>query len=194
MSDYLSLEELLASEGIEEEANVSYIPLPNTVDVVLSNKLAPEAVTPTAFAFSFFDNSDILLANNRRRKVEVPGGHRDLLPSGRMEEPKAAATREAEEEVGAEIYDVVAIGFMRSHSNGVRPDGYRYPWPNSCQQFFAARIATVRPFEETDECRPPIRLTHEEAEQAFNGRTLALYRAARAALFPHPTPKSPPKP
>ncbi|MCS4088896.1 NUDIX domain-containing protein [Rhizobium sp. BK176] len=204
MSEFMTEDEMLAMEGTAEEANVSYIPLPNTVDVVLSDLLAPDTVTPTAFVFPFFDNGDILLAHNRRRQVEVPGGHRDPIPPKGMtlaealalpmlsfkalkkEHPVVAAKRETDEETGAVVSDVVAVGFMRSHSDGVKPDGYKYPWPNSCQQFFAGLIERVVPFEETDECRPPVRLTHEQAEQAFNGRTLTLYRAARAALFPQP--------
>lgn len=194
MREFLTSEEMLALDGVEQEADVSYIPLPNTVDVVISDVLSPEAITPTAFAFAFFDDGDILLAYNRRRNVEVPGGHRDPLPEGGKEHPAVAAARETFEETGAVVSDLRPVGFMRSHSDGVRPDGYKYPWPNSCQQFFAARIDHVITFEETDECRPPIRLPHEEAEQAFNGRTLALYKAAREALFPLAEPHRLPTP
>jgi 8-oxo-dGTP pyrophosphatase MutT (NUDIX family) len=194
MSEFMTLEEMLKLDGVEEEANVSYIPLPNKVDVVLSNLLAPESITPTSFALPFFDNGDILLAHNRRRKVETPGGHRDPLPGGEKEHPVAAAIRETFEETGAHISDIRPIGFMRSHSSGPRPDGYKYPWPNSCQQFFAALIDRVVKFEETDECRSPIRLTHEEAELILNARTLSLYRAAREALFPQKTLSNLPKP
>lgn len=194
MSEFMTLEEMLTLRGVEEEPNVVYIPLPNTVDVVLSDLLAPEEFTPTSFAFPFFDNGDILLAFNRRRNVEVPGGHRDPLPEGGKEHPAVAAARETLEETGAVVSDLQPVGFMRSQSDGVRPDGYKYPWPNSCQQFFAARIDQVVDFDETDECRPPIRLSHEEAEQAFNGRTLALYRAARLTLFPQATPHKLPTP
>lgn len=212
MSEYLTEEEMLAMEGVSQEADIGYIPLPNTVDVVLSDLLAPEAVTPTAFAFPFFDNGDILLAHNRRRQVEVPGGHRDPIPPKGMtpadalrlplsarkalakEHPSVAAARETHEETGAVVSDLVPVGFMRSHSDGVMPNDYKYPWPNSCQQFFAARVDHVIAFEETDECRPPVRLTHEEAEQAFNGRTLELYRAARQLMFPQPAAQALPKP
>jgi 8-oxo-dGTP pyrophosphatase MutT (NUDIX family) len=212
MSEFMTEDEMLAMEGTAAEADVSYIPLPNSVDVVLSDILSPEAVTPTAFVFPFFDNGDILLAHNRRRQIEVPGGHRDPIPPKGMtladalllpvlalnalkkEHPTVAARRETSEEAGAVVNHLVPVGFMRSHSEGLKPDGYKYPWPNSCQQFFAGLIERVTPFEETDECRPPVRLTHEQAEQAFNGRTLALYRAARAVLFPQPTPRALPKP
>ncbi|MCV9964574.1 NUDIX domain-containing protein [Pararhizobium sp. BT-229] len=194
MSEFMTPEEMLALDGVEQEANVAYIPLPNTVDVVISEVLPPEAVTPTAFAFAFFDNGDVLLAHNRRRQVEVPGGHRDPVAGGGKEHPAVAAARETLEETGAVVSDLVPVGFMRSHSDGVRPEGYKYPWPNSCQQFFAARIDHVIAFEETDECRPPVRLTHEQAEQAFNGRTLALYQAARLALFPQAKPHKLPTP
>ncbi|MBY3155449.1 NUDIX domain-containing protein [Rhizobium laguerreae] len=186
MSEFMALDEMLVSEGTEAEENVVYIPLPNTVDVVLSDLLAPDDITPTGFSFNFFDDGDLLLAHNRRRQVEVPGGHRDPLREGGREHPAVAATRESFEETGAVVSDLKPVGFMRSHSDGVRPEEYKYPWPNSCQQFFAALIDRVVDFEETDECRPPVRLTHEQAEQVFNGRTLALYRAARQLMFPQP--------
>jgi 8-oxo-dGTP diphosphatase len=212
MSEFLTLEEMLRLDGVDQEANVSYIPLPNTVDVVISNVLSPDAITPTAFAFNFFDNGDVLLAHNRRRQVEVPGGHRDPLPPAgtplnellllpvavlerhEKEHPAVAAARETLEETGATVSDLRPIGFMRSRSDGVRPDAYKYPWPHSCQQFFAASIDHVTEFQETDECRPPVRLTHEQVEQTFKGRTLALYRAAREALFPQATPQTRPSP
>jgi 8-oxo-dGTP pyrophosphatase MutT (NUDIX family) len=212
MSEFMTKDEMLAMEGTAEEANVSYIPLPSTVDVVLSDLLAPDAVTPTAFVFPFFDNGDILLANNRRRQLEVPGGHRDPIPPpgaslleilslpasvlDRMEKegPAVAAAREAREESGAVLSELLPVGFMRSHSNGVKPDGYKYPWPDSCQQFFAALIDHVLPFVETDECLSPVRLTPKEAEQTFKGRTLELYRAASHLMFPQPTSQALPKP
>lgn len=156
--------------------------------------LAPEEITPTSFAFAFFENGDILLAHNRRRWVEVPGGHRDPVPGGGNEHPAVTAARETLEETGAVVSDLVPVGFMRSHSGGIRPEGYNYPWPNSCQQFFAARIGHVNEFTGTDECRPPIRLTHEEAELVFDGRTLTLYRAARETLFPQVAPHKLPAP
>lgn len=212
MSEFLTSEEMLALEGVEQEVDVSYIPLPNTVDVVISDVLSPQAITPTAFAFPFFDNGDVLLAHNRRRQVEVPGGHRDpippkgmtlaevlLLPASvlktiRKEHPAVAAARETHEETGAVVSELVPVGFMRSRSDGVEPQGYKYPYPVACQQFFAGMITTVRDFKETDECKPPVRLTHEQAEEAFNGRTLELYRAAREAMFPRPKAVAAPAP
>lgn len=200
--EFMDIQTLLAIEGIEAERDIPYLPLPNTVDVILSEILAPENVTPTAFTFAFFDDGDVLLAHNRRREVEVPGGHRDpvmtndpvSVPSGVLEHPAVAAVRECFEETGAKVTDVVAVGFMRSETEGPRPEGYRYPYPVSCQQFFTGMISSVEPFKETDECRPPVRLTQEEAENRLNGRTLALYRAARETLFPVLEPTAAPAP
>ncbi|MBY3433886.1 hypothetical protein HFN89_06955 [Rhizobium laguerreae] len=106
MSEFMALDEMLESEGTEAEENVVYIPLPNTVDVVLCDLLAPDDITPTGFSFNFFDDGDLLLAHNRRRQVEVPGGHRDLLWEGGREHPAVAATRESFEETGAVVSDL----------------------------------------------------------------------------------------
>lgn len=186
MGEYLTFEELTEAEGVEAEDNISYIPSPNVVDVVISEFLAVDELTPTSFAFAFFDNGDVLLANNRRRQIEVPGGHRDRLPSGVLEHPVAGAKREVLEETGAEVDKLWPVGFMRARSSGEIPEAYRYPFPISCQQFFAGRIVSIQDFVETDECRSPVRLTHEEALERLKGRTLALYQAARDITFPSP--------
>jgi 8-oxo-dGTP pyrophosphatase MutT (NUDIX family) len=194
MTEFMTELELISADGIAAERDVPYLPLPNVVEVVISETLAPDHLTPTAFLFPFFDNGDVQMACNRRRNVEVPGGHRDPLPSGRIEHPAVAARRETDEEAGASVTDLVPVGFMRSTTSGPKPDGYRYPYPVSCQQFFAGRIVALRDFVETDECKAPVRLTHEQAEASFNGRTLELYRAAREALFPAPKAVKSPAP
>lgn len=186
--EFMDIQTLMEIVGIEEERDIPYLPLPNAVDVVISEILAPDYLTPTAFAFPFFENGDILLAHNRRRQVEVPGGHRDPTETDKLEDPATAAKRECLEETGAVVTDIVAVGFMRAKTEGQKPYNYNYPYPISCQQFFTGLITAVTEFEETDECLPPVRLTHEEAEASLSGRTLALYRAAREALFPSATP------
>lgn len=195
MCEFLTIEELLSVEGLEAEADVSYIPLPNIVDIVISEELAPDHLTPTAFVFPFFDNGDLMMAHNRRRQVEVPGGHRDPMAGGEIEHPRETARREGFEETGVVVEDIVPVGFMRARSaaEGV-PSGYRYPFPVSCQQFFAARIASVVEFNENDECLAPVRLSESEVEEVLSGRSLALYRAARATMFPVSTIGASPHP
>jgi len=195
MCEFLTIEELLSAEGREAETDVSYIPFPNVVDIVISDELAPDHLTPTAFVFPFFGNGDLMMAHNRRRQVEVPGGHRDPVEGGELEHPRETARREGFEETGVVVEDIVPVGFMRARSAAEgMPSGYRYPFPVSCQQFFAARIVSVVDFDETDECRPPVRLSEQEVEEVLGGRSLALYRAAKEALFPSAKIASAPTP
>jgi len=187
---YLRDGELATARGVSAEYDIPYIPMPNTADVVLSDLLAPDTATPTAFVFPFFDNGDLLLARNRRRDLEVPGGHRDMMRTGVLEHPSEAARREAREETGAELAELVPVGFMRSVSRASKPVGYRYPFPVSCQQFFAARIADVAGYTENDECLAPMRVTPDEALDMFNRRTVTLYVRAREILFPRQEPSA----
>jgi len=195
---FMDIGELLSADGVALERDIPYLPLPNTVDVVLSDALAPDELTATAFMFPFFDDGDVLMAHNRRRQIEVPGGHRDPVttaaPEVVLEHPSVAATRETDEEVGAVVEDVVPVGFLRMRTEGPKPENSRYAHPVSCQQFFAGRIVSTRDFVETDECRPPVRISHEEALSSLNARTVELYLAAREAMFPTAAAKAAPTP
>lgn len=204
--EFMDIQTLMEIVGVEEERDIRYLPLPNTVDVVISEILAPDYLTPTAFAFAFFENGDVLLANNRRHEIEtqdetdgsgtleVPGGHRDPTQGGKLEDPATTAKRECFEETGAVLDDVTPVGFMRAETEGPKPENYKYPYPISCQQFFCGIISATTEFMVTEECYQPVRLTHDDAEASLSGRTLALYRAAREALFPSATPTAEPAP
>ena len=134
------------------EQNVSWLPQPNTLEIILTDETAPAELTATAFVVPLFDNDDMLLAQNTRRGVEIPGGHVD--PDETFEQ---AARREAIEEVGVLLNDLHAIGYMRMTCTGAMPEGYRYPFPISYQQFFTARISGQVPCGDY-ECDEPVRL------------------------------------
>jgi 8-oxo-dGTP pyrophosphatase MutT (NUDIX family) len=166
-----------------DEVDVGYIPLPNIVSAIVSHGTAPPAITATAFVFPFFDNGDLMLASNRRRGLEVPGGHRDpvLDIQGRFvrfETLEETAKRECREEAGVEVLDLTPVGYMLSHSRGNKPVGYKYAFPTACQQFFAGLISETYSFTANDECLLPTRVTQEKARGLFTGRTLALLNAA----------------
>lgn len=132
--------------------DVGYLPLPNTVEVVFTDRLAPEGLTRTAFMIALHDDGSIQLAANKRRGSEVPGGH---VEDG--ETLLEAALRETMEEIGCEVDDVVPIGYLRMTSMGDVPDDYDYPHPVGYQQFFAGRISKQHEYVPNDECDFPIR-------------------------------------
>lgn len=133
--------------------DVAYLPVPNTVEVVISSTVCTPLLTSTAFMIPVFDDGSVLLARNQNRGIEIPGGHvegdESLLD---------AAIREALEETGCIVTDVRPIGFLRMICHGEKPDNHRYPFPLCYQQFFAGRVKKQLPFRVTDECAKPIRL------------------------------------
>lgn len=168
------------------ESDLPYLPLPNRVDLVLARALAPAALTRTAFLLPFLPDGTLLMARNRRRGVEVPGGHID--PG---EDALAAAIREALEETGCETDEPVPLGFLRMVSEGVPPEGWRYPHPVGFQQFFAARVTRRSDYVENDECLAPAAFPpgiDALGELRLSGAHRAFRAEAEALLFPSPRP------
>jgi len=173
----MNVSEYLALEGIHTERNLSYLPQPNVADVVITPLEAPHELIPTAFCFAFRCDGSILMAQNTRRGLEVPGGHREII-DGILETPYETAKRETLEEIGAFMSDLNAVGFMRSTCLGSKPDGYDYPYPYSCQQFYVGRVTWNFEFTVTDECFEPVWVSRDQIEQHLSGRSLELYYAA----------------
>ena len=59
------------------ERDLAYLPLPNRVEVVLDGRPAPSGLTRTAFVPAFLEGGEVVMAVNRRRGPEIPGGHID---------------------------------------------------------------------------------------------------------------------
>ena len=175
---YLELEELLAAPAISSSRDVTYIPLPNVVDVLAVEALAPDDLNPTSFVYPFLADGTLVLANNRRRGPEVPGGHRE--PG---ETAAEGAIREAFEETGCIIEALVPVGIFRSSSTSEKPEGYRYPFPYSCQQFFAGVVVSQEAYVENDECLSPIFVRSENAPSVLRERELSLFKLAYEKLF-----------
>jgi len=153
---------------VHSTRNAGFLPQPNTIDVVASDILAPLALTTTAFMIPLMPNGDIVMAHNRRRGLEFPGGH--IEPG---ESPTAAAVRETFEETGYRVSNIRAIGYQMMTSLGIAPPGYKYPHPLSFQQFFVGRVMDFDPYVENDECLNPQIISPYEAM-----RTLSLARIA----------------
>lgn len=173
----MKINEMLALEGCHPDRNIGYLPQPNLVDVVISKVEAPHELIATAFCFAFDYEGRLLMANVRKRGVEIPGGHREIV-NGTLELPVVTAIRETREETGGVIKYVAAVGFMRNVCMGEKPDGYKYPFPYSCQQFYVGVVQRVDPVSVPDECSDSIWVKPDQIHKHLSGRSLELYYAA----------------
>lgn len=152
------------------EHDVEYLPQPNKVEIVITEELAPEDLTRTAFMVPVFDDGGILIAQNRRRGLEIAGGHIEG-----EETPEIAAVREAYEETGVSVKDVRPIGFLRMTSTGTAPEDYAYPFPLSYQQFFAARATGLDEDRiDDDECITPVKI-YDTQDRRITRKTITFF-------------------
>ncbi|WP_315922071.1 NUDIX domain-containing protein [Mesorhizobium sp. SP-1A] len=175
----LTKDEVLDMPSIHERKDVSYILVPNTVDVIVSDDLLPREINPTTFAFVFTEDGKLVMANNRRRGPEVAGGHIEG-----DETSMEGAKREALEETGAHVDELTPVGFFRSVTEGEEPENYRYPYPVSCQQFFAGIATRIDKYEANDECLEPFTLEPTGAKAVLKEAEFLLYKVALRDYFP----------
>lgn len=138
-------------ELIHTTINVKYLPLPNKVEFIKTYKMAPVDLTRTSFVIPFINSDHVVMANNRRRGFELPGGHVEL-----DETLSQAAQRECLEETGFEIDNLVPLGYLKMTSEGEVPSDWKYPHPISYQQFFTGETSKWTPYEPNDECKHPV--------------------------------------
>lgn len=138
------------------EKNIGYIPTPNTMEFHFTEETPTIDLTPTAFLFPITNEGHIVLARHvgeeAHRGISIPGGHVD--PGETLME---AAVREAIEETGSVIVNDTAmpIGYQKTISYADKPDGYKYPFPISHQQFYVGRAEKLIPVS-AEECGDPI--------------------------------------
>jgi 8-oxo-dGTP diphosphatase len=130
---------------------VDYLPKPNSVQTFLASYKAPLNLTSTAFVVPVLPTGEIVFAHNRKRGIEIPGGHIEKGETAEM-----AAVREAFEETGYVVADLEPIGFLQMNILCNKPDDYRYPYPMSYQQFFTGKVVAKSEYKENDECLVPI--------------------------------------
>lgn len=152
------LEHVLDLPACQVDHDLPYLPLPNRVEIVLTEVVAPADLTRTAFVLPYLEDGTLVMAMNRRRGLEIPGGHID---SG--ESAVDAACREAMEETGCVVDEPVAIGFLRMISGGTVPQDWAYPHPVGFQQFYAARVLRRLVHVDNDECIQPVLVSVDEA-------------------------------
>lgn len=182
------LSQLLALPAVWMDRDLSYLPKPNTVEVVLSPLPTPADLTSTAFLLPFLDDGRCVFANNQRRGIEIAGGHIDWhrVPgkAAWRESPEQAAARECLEETGCRVTDITPIGFLRMTSQGNPPDDYPYPHPRGFQAFFAARVAGLLDYLPNDECAAPVLLAPNQVSGLLRHSHVIFHGAALQAMFP----------
>lgn len=149
--DHVMVREPHVPTVVNVRRDVGYLPSPNRVELVLDTTPPHKHLTRTSFVIPVMDDGSIVMANNRRRGAEVPGGH---IEEGESQE--IAARREGVEEAGLQLGRCEVLGHMRMTSSAAAPDGWKYPHPLSYQSFFAARVVALDPYVENDECLSPI--------------------------------------
>lgn len=159
---------------VNTRPDVPYLPTPNRVELVFDNTQPRSDLTRSSFVIPVMPDGSIVMAWNRRRGMEVPGGHID--PGETQEQ---AARREGGEEVGVTLGRLEVLGHLRMSSSGKAPEGWRYPHPLSYQSFFAARVLDIAEYVENDECLKP-RIVSDLTELKPHVRLMA--RRARALL------------
>ncbi|USN15165.1 8-oxo-dGTP diphosphatase [Brevundimonas phage vB_BpoS-Kikimora] len=160
--------------------DVDYLPQPNRIDLVLTTDQAPAHLTRTAFMVPVTPHG-VILANNRRRGVEIPGGH--VEPGETL---AGAAWRETLEETGCYADLAYPIGYLRMVSEALVPLDWPYPHPISYQQFFAGRIHAREAYVPNDECLEPVTVLRDAVAQLEKPTTRYFVEAALRRIAARP--------
>lgn len=155
------------------EHNLGWVPRPNEARPILATRMPPRELITSALALAFADDH-LLLAELTHRGWDIPGGH---IEAGEC--PEDATRREVHEETGALLGPAKVIAHQRIRILAPPPAEYRYPYPESYQVFYAARVASLEPFTGTAECRGRALFAPSDARNLPWVRQFgALYEAA----------------
>lgn len=158
---------------VYQRDDVSYLPTPNNIMFYIDDTLAPSHLTTTGFMVPLLVDGSVVMANNRRRGLEFPGGH---IESG--ETSCAAAHRECVEETGHWVSHIRALGYLEQTCKGSLPPVYSYPWPVSYQQFYVADVMSNVPYIENDECLAPVVVSPVDVRKMLDDWQYVIYQAA----------------
>lgn len=174
------MQDSLNAPAVLTRLDVSYLPLPNRVDLVLTDVPPPAELTPTAFMIGITDDGGLVLADHAERGPEISGGH--LEPG---ETPEDAARREGCEETGATYWSVWPIGYLRCTSEGTVPEDHPYPHPVGYQALYAGSVVSMDARDDYLECRPPSIVHPAEfgsLDPSLAAQLVPMYDAAMRAL------------
>lgn len=162
---------------LRENLNVKGIPQPNRTRLIISDQLPDVANITSAFILAF-QGEEILLTRLRSRGLDIPGGH---IEDG--ETPEEAAIRELYEETGAQVKEIELLGYEEIELLGDRPEGYRYPYPNSYMVFYCSAIDKIDIFTGNEETEGGELLEPEEAiKNNWIQVNIGMYEEARRRL------------
>ena len=162
---------------LHSQSDVGYLPLPNVVKFIRDDVLTPLSHTKTAFMVPLLPDGSVVLARNRRRGWEYPGGH--IEPG---ESSCFAAHRETVEETGYWVSHIRALGYLLMMSEGSVPSDWKYPHPVGFQQFYVGNVMWNTDYIENDECMSPVILTPSQARDTMDPQRLAIYEAALSLM------------
>jgi 8-oxo-dGTP diphosphatase len=163
---------------IETQNDVSWMPTPNRVRLVLDGEPPPLRLTTSVFVLAFDEQRRLLMTRLIRRGWDLPGGH--IEPG---ESPEAALRREVLEETQCVLGDVRMLGYQHLSVLCAAPPNYRYPYPESYQVFFIARVFEPRAFAPTAEAAERNFFDVDEAKAVpWVQKNRLLYESAVASL------------
>lgn len=158
---------------IISEYDLTFIPIPNEVHIILDDQPPPVELTTSALGLVFYGER-LLMPKLVTRGWDVPGGHIEV-----DESPEETFRREVLEETGAHVGNMGQLGYQKFIIHAPKPDGYKYPHPVSYQAFFWGIASSLVPFEPTDEVAERGFFSQEEAlALTWIQRHEPLYRAA----------------
>lgn len=126
--------------------NVFWLPRPNKVELYFTDSIPEIEKVAAVFVYAFNSNGELLLANDRKGRWNIPGGGRD-----EGETVVETAIRETMEEACVKIKEVQVIGHQRLLVDGEPPKDYRRPYPEAYEVFVTAIVDEELPFEVSDE-------------------------------------------
>ena len=114
--------------------------MPVKITAYLSDTMAPERYISSARSIVFKDNSVLVISQEN--------GHQYIIPGGRLEpgeSPLEALHREILEETGWTVTNLRHIGCMHLHYLSSKPDGFKYPYPDSIWSIFISEAVEYKP-------------------------------------------------
>lgn len=172
---------------LAQQTDIAWLPKPSELTLVATSELPDLALCTTAFVLAF--DGDNLLMADQNRGIDIPGGHID--PG---EAPEAAMRREAKEETGATIGAATLFAVQKATVKGPKPEGYRYPYPDSYQLIYISTSITPGTFTTDEDSRGAVMIAPSQAASVpwiENNRALYDYALNIARQASRPAPPAP---
>jgi 8-oxo-dGTP diphosphatase len=170
-------EEIIPMYVVREDKDVIGLPIPNETRLVITEQMPEQHLVTCAFVLAFKGN-DLLLTNLNDRGRDIPGGH---IEEGEI--PEEAARRELYEETGATVDTLSYLGFEVIKLFGEKPEGYKYPFPNSYMFFYCARITSLDEYiQNTESAGRALFNSNQAIKISWVQDNLAMYEEALKRL------------